>query len=82
MGIGDGVVPPCGWEDEAVIAAGVFGDAMFCDTVAPLLMPCYNLATTVPFLFSRADAAEQWRTQDEKPCEPENYWTGSKEGFH
>ncbi|GJN23963.1 hypothetical protein PR202_gb11664 [Eleusine coracana subsp. coracana] len=26
------------------------------DTVAPLLVPCYDLATATPFMFSRADA--------------------------
>ncbi|XP_020402122.1 patatin-like protein 3 [Zea mays] len=34
----------------------VFGDATLRDTVAPLLVPCYDLATAAPFLFSRADA--------------------------
>ncbi|CAD6343855.1 unnamed protein product [Miscanthus lutarioriparius] len=28
------------------------------DTVAPLLVPCYDLATGAPFVFSRADAVE------------------------
>ena len=41
---------------------GVFqrllGDATLRDTVAPLLVPCYDLATAAPFLFSRADAVE------------------------
>ncbi|KAI4988160.1 hypothetical protein ZWY2020_029790 [Hordeum vulgare] len=36
----------------------VFGDATLRDTVAPLLVPCYDLATGAPFLFSRADAVE------------------------
>ncbi|XP_062203505.1 patatin-like protein 3 [Phragmites australis] len=36
----------------------VFGDATLRDTVAPLLVPCYDLATSAPFLFSRADAVE------------------------
>jgi patatin-like phospholipase/acyl hydrolase len=36
----------------------VFGDATLRDTVAPLLVPCYDLATAAPFLFSRADAVE------------------------
>ncbi|CAN6317501.1 unnamed protein product [Urochloa humidicola] len=36
----------------------VFGDATLRDTVAPLLVPCYDLATTAPFVFSRADAVE------------------------
>jgi hypothetical protein len=36
----------------------VFGDATLRDTVAPLLVPCYDLSTGAPFLFSRADAVE------------------------
>ncbi|CAL4943353.1 unnamed protein product [Urochloa decumbens] len=36
----------------------VFGDATLRDTVAPLLVPCYDLATSAPFVFSRADAVE------------------------
>ncbi|GJN23958.1 hypothetical protein PR202_gb11659 [Eleusine coracana subsp. coracana] len=36
----------------------VFGDATLQDTVAPLLVPCYDLATAAPFMFSRADAVE------------------------
>ncbi|KAL5223982.1 hypothetical protein ABZP36_010621 [Zizania latifolia] len=36
----------------------VFGDATLRDTVAPLLVPCYDLASGAPFLFSRADAVE------------------------
>ncbi|GJN23966.1 hypothetical protein PR202_gb11667 [Eleusine coracana subsp. coracana] len=36
----------------------VFGDATLRDTVAPLLVPCYDLATAAPFMFSRADAVE------------------------
>nr|XP_015618905.1 patatin-like protein 3 [Oryza sativa Japonica Group]ABA99371.1 Patatin-like phospholipase family protein, expressed [Oryza sativa Japonica Group] len=36
----------------------VFGDAHAGTTVAPLLVPCYDLATAAPFLFSRADAVE------------------------
>ncbi|RCV41731.1 hypothetical protein SEVIR_9G157900v4 [Setaria viridis] len=36
----------------------VFGDATLRDTVAPLLVPCYDLATGAPFVFSRADAVE------------------------
>ncbi|KAM0905381.1 hypothetical protein ACQ4PT_017420 [Festuca glaucescens] len=38
---------------------GVFGDATLGrDTVAPMLVPCYDLATGAPFVFSRADAVE------------------------
>ncbi|KAF7074513.1 hypothetical protein CFC21_079370 [Triticum aestivum] len=36
----------------------VFGDATLRDTVAPVLVPCYDLATGAPFMFSRADAVE------------------------
>ncbi|TVU45973.1 hypothetical protein EJB05_05483, partial [Eragrostis curvula] len=36
----------------------VSGDATLRDTVAPLLVPCYDLATAAPFMFSRADAVE------------------------
>ncbi|OEL38581.1 Patatin-like protein 3 [Dichanthelium oligosanthes] len=35
-----------------------FGDLTLRDTVRPVLVPCYDLATRAPFLFSRADAAE------------------------
>jgi patatin-like phospholipase/acyl hydrolase len=34
------------------------GDLTLRDTVRPVLVPCYDLATRAPFLFSRADAAE------------------------
>lgn len=36
----------------------VFGDATLRDTVKPVLIPCYDLTTGAPFLFSRADAVE------------------------
>ncbi|KAG6498957.1 patatin-like protein 3 [Zingiber officinale] len=36
----------------------VFGDATLRDTVKPVLIPCYDLATGAAFLFSRADAME------------------------
>jgi patatin-like phospholipase/acyl hydrolase len=36
----------------------VFGDLTLRDTVRPVLVPCYDLATAAPFLFSRADAVE------------------------
>ncbi|CAN6181202.1 unnamed protein product [Urochloa humidicola] len=43
-------------------AGGAFGKALgdltLRDTVRPLLVPCYDLSTRAPFLFSRADAAE------------------------
>jgi hypothetical protein len=35
------------------------GDLTLRDTVRPVLVPCYDLATRAPFLFSRADAAER-----------------------
>ncbi|RLN35011.1 patatin-like protein 3 [Panicum miliaceum] len=34
------------------------GELTLRDTVRPVLVPCYDLATRAPFLFSRADAAE------------------------
>lgn len=38
---------------------GVFGDATLGrDTMAPVLVPCYDFATGAPFVFSRADAVE------------------------
>jgi len=36
----------------------VFGNLTLRDTVRPVLVPCYDLATAAPFLFSRADAVE------------------------
>ncbi|KAK8961280.1 hypothetical protein KSP40_PGU022656 [Platanthera guangdongensis] len=36
----------------------VFGDATLRDTLKPVLIPCYDLITGAPFLFSRADAVE------------------------
>ncbi|KAG0481335.1 hypothetical protein HPP92_011849 [Vanilla planifolia] len=36
----------------------VFGGATLRDTVKPLLIPCFDLSTSAPFLFSRADAVE------------------------
>ncbi|KAG0475490.1 hypothetical protein HPP92_015176 [Vanilla planifolia] len=36
----------------------LFGDATLRDTVKPLLIPCFDLSTAAPFLFSRADALE------------------------
>lgn len=44
----------------AVAAFGrALGDLTLRDTVRPVLVPCYDLATRAPFLFSRADAAER-----------------------
>uniref|UniRef100_A0ACD6A9X9 Uncharacterized protein n=1 Tax=Avena sativa TaxID=4498 RepID=A0ACD6A9X9_AVESA len=37
----------------------VFGELTLRDTARPVLVPCYDLATGAPFLFSRADAAEK-----------------------
>ncbi|CAL9775778.1 unnamed protein product [Musa acuminata subsp. burmannicoides] len=36
----------------------VFGDATLRDTLKPVLIPCYDLSTGAPFVFSRADAVE------------------------
>jgi Patatin-like phospholipase len=36
----------------------LFGELTLKDTVKPLLVPCYDVATAAPFLFSRADAME------------------------
>ncbi|KAK9093271.1 hypothetical protein Syun_028182 [Stephania yunnanensis] len=35
-----------------------FGEATLKDTLKPVLIPCYDLATRAPFVFSRADALE------------------------
>ncbi|XP_066379579.1 patatin-like protein 3 [Miscanthus floridulus] len=42
----------------AAVFRRVFGDLTLRDTVRPVLVPCYDLATAAPFLFSRADAVE------------------------
>ncbi|KAL0359374.1 UNVERIFIED_CONTAM: Patatin-like protein 3, partial [Sesamum angustifolium] len=36
----------------------LFGDLTLKDTLKPVLIPCYDLRTGAPFLFSRADALE------------------------
>nr|CAB3468737.1 unnamed protein product [Digitaria exilis] len=36
----------------------VFGDLTVRDSTKPLLIPCYDMATAAPFVFSRADAVE------------------------
>ncbi|KAK3188820.1 hypothetical protein Dsin_028381 [Dipteronia sinensis] len=35
-----------------------FGELTLKDTIKPVLIPCYDLSTCAPFLFSRADALE------------------------
>ncbi|KAM0835011.1 hypothetical protein ACQ4PT_063216 [Festuca glaucescens] len=42
---------------EAVFK-NVFGDLTVRDAAKPLLIPCYDMATAAPFVFSRADAVE------------------------
>ncbi|PIA33861.1 hypothetical protein AQUCO_03900007v1 [Aquilegia coerulea] len=36
----------------------LFGESTMKDTVKPVLIPCYDLSTRAPFLFSRTDALE------------------------
>ncbi|KAI4306342.1 hypothetical protein L6164_029629 [Bauhinia variegata] len=36
----------------------IFGECTLKDTLKPVLIPCYDLITRAPFLFSRADALE------------------------
>ncbi|KAF8408747.1 hypothetical protein HHK36_004815 [Tetracentron sinense] len=36
----------------------IFGESTLKDTLKPVLIPCYDLSTRAPFLFSRADALE------------------------
>lgn len=49
----------CGiFRKPGAIFRRIFADATLRDTVKPVLIPCYDLATGAPFLFSRADAAE------------------------
>ncbi|KAL5199899.1 hypothetical protein ABZP36_021102 [Zizania latifolia] len=45
------------WRPEAVFKK-VFGDLTVRDAAKPLLIPCYDMATAAPFVFSRADAVE------------------------
>ncbi|XP_066385966.1 patatin-like protein 3 [Miscanthus floridulus] len=49
---------PGGGGGGAAAFRRVFGDLTLRDTVRPVLVPCYDLATAAPFLFSRADAVE------------------------
>ncbi|CAL9767038.1 unnamed protein product [Musa acuminata subsp. burmannicoides] len=52
---------PLGWvlrRKPGGLFRRVFGDATLRDTLKPVLVPCYDLATRAPFLFSRADAME------------------------
>uniref|UniRef100_A0A0E0HQU0 PNPLA domain-containing protein n=1 Tax=Oryza nivara TaxID=4536 RepID=A0A0E0HQU0_ORYNI len=44
------------WVAERSSLRRVFGTGTLRDTVAPLLVPCYDLATAASFLFSRAGA--------------------------
>lgn len=39
----------------------IFGESTLRDTLKPVLIPCYDLSTGAPFLFSRADAIETVR---------------------
>ncbi|XP_074587218.1 patatin-like protein 3 [Curcuma longa] len=53
---------PLAWwtrRGAARVLRKVLGDATLRDTVKPLLVPCFDLATGAPFLFSRADAVEE-----------------------
>ncbi|KAH0455238.1 hypothetical protein IEQ34_015270 [Dendrobium chrysotoxum] len=36
----------------------IFGESTLRNTIKPVLIPCYDLATGAPFVFSRADAVE------------------------
>uniref|UniRef100_A0A0E0GD32 Patatin n=1 Tax=Oryza nivara TaxID=4536 RepID=A0A0E0GD32_ORYNI len=45
------------WRPESVFKK-VFGDLTVRDAAKPLLIPCYDMATAAPFVFSRADAVE------------------------
>ncbi|CAL9201825.1 unnamed protein product [Musa hybrid cultivar] len=52
---------PLGWvlrRKPGGLFRRVFGDATLRDTLKPVLVPCYDMATGAPFLFSRADAME------------------------
>ncbi|CAN6455587.1 unnamed protein product [Victoria cruziana] len=40
------------------VLRSLFGDSTLRDTLKPLLVPCYDLSSSAPFLFSRADAME------------------------
>uniref|UniRef100_A0A0D9WT80 Patatin n=1 Tax=Leersia perrieri TaxID=77586 RepID=A0A0D9WT80_9ORYZ len=45
------------WRPESVFRK-VFGEMTVRDAAKPLLIPCYDMATAAPFVFSRADAVE------------------------
>lgn len=52
---------PLAWgrsQRAAEVLRKLFGDATLQDTVKPLLVPCFDLTTGAPFLFSRVDAME------------------------
>ncbi|KAI4297044.1 hypothetical protein L6164_036953 [Bauhinia variegata] len=40
------------------VFGNIFGECTLKDTLKPVLIPCYDLITRAPFLFSRADALE------------------------
>ncbi|KAF3783630.1 Patatin-like protein 7 [Nymphaea thermarum] len=40
------------------VLKNLFGDSTLRDTLKPVLVPCYDLSSSAPFLFSRADAME------------------------
>ncbi|GJN39111.1 hypothetical protein PR202_gb28208 [Eleusine coracana subsp. coracana] len=44
--------------NEAAAFRKVLGDLTVRDAAKPLLIPCYDMATAAPFVFSRADAVE------------------------
>lgn len=46
------------FQPPAKVFGKVFGDLTLKETVKAVLMPCYDLTTGSPFLFSRADALE------------------------
>ncbi|KAJ4770997.1 Patatin [Rhynchospora pubera] len=46
------------WSSKSKKFRKMFNELTLKDAVKPLLVPCYDLATGAPFLFSRADAME------------------------
>ncbi|KAF8714065.1 hypothetical protein HU200_028061 [Digitaria exilis] len=57
-----------GGSSSAAAFSKAFGELTLRDTVRPLLVPCYDMATRSPFVFSRADAgvsaAHDFRLRD------------------